>query len=353
MDSKSIMSKFKELDRKIDTKFDQILIKLSNIGQVIASPEQSKPETVDWEKNIKSKSKSTQKKYIPKIRDFNNYLKQKKLKVVNEGIIWDYLDKIKEEFKGKQGKELSNSALNVYLKAFIFRYNETEKLGLHLKKLKEFTINEKSAIPPQTLSTIMRESKVDPRMHLMISILYDTGARMEELSSLKHRNIVRLEDGSATVQIYPIKGSKTRKVKISDMTSGLYIDYFKDSINNVEDELFDDSSNTMEHQWRTFCHKKEIPFYSPHWFRHTKCSNMLNIEKMELSFVMSYMGHANVRTTSIYLHSDVSALTEQYLSKNQSEVNPQLPAAMPIQTPVKRMKVESSRTPNDGKPKTP
>ena len=56
MDSKSIMAKFKELDRKIDTKFDQILIKLSNIGQVIASPEQSKPETVDWEKNIKSKS---------------------------------------------------------------------------------------------------------------------------------------------------------------------------------------------------------------------------------------------------------------------------------------------------------
>ena len=127
MDSKSIMAKFKELDRKIDTKFDQILIKLSNIGQVIASPEQSKPVTVDWEKNIKSKSKSTQKKYIPKIRDFNNYLKQKKIKIINEGIIWDYLEKIKEEFKGKQGKELSNSALNVYLKAFKFRYNESEK----------------------------------------------------------------------------------------------------------------------------------------------------------------------------------------------------------------------------------
>ena len=51
----------------------------------------------------------------------------------------------------------------------------------------------------------MRESKNDPRIHLMISILYDTGARMEELSRLKHRNIVRLVDGSATVQIFPIE----------------------------------------------------------------------------------------------------------------------------------------------------
>ena len=99
MDSNSIMSKFKELDHKIDSKFDQIFIKLSNIDQVIASPEQSKPETVNWEMNIKSKSKSTQKKYIPKIRDFNNYLKQKKIKIINEGIICDYLDQIKEEFK--------------------------------------------------------------------------------------------------------------------------------------------------------------------------------------------------------------------------------------------------------------
>ena len=129
--------------------------------------------------------------------------------MVNEGIIWDYLDQIKEEFKKKQGKELSNSALNVYLKAFIFRYNETEKLGLHLKKLKEFTINEKSAIPPQTLSTIMRESKVDPRMHLMISILYDTGARMEELSSLKHEEYS--QDWRTAVLLY--KFSLLREVK--------------------------------------------------------------------------------------------------------------------------------------------
>ena len=81
---------------------------------------------------------------------------------------------------------------------------------------------------------------------------------------------------------------------------------------------------------------------------------MLNKEKMELSFVIAYMGHANVRTTSIYLHSDVSSLTEQYLGKNQSEVNLQFPTApielpemtLPILTPVKRMKVENSRTPN-------
>ena len=65
---------------------------------------------------------------------------------------------------------------------------------------------------------IFLEITTIPRMHLMISILYDTGARMEELSRLKYRNIVRLEDGSATVQIFPIKEGNTRKVKISDLT---------------------------------------------------------------------------------------------------------------------------------------
>lgn len=156
----------------------------------------------------------------------------------------------------------------------------------------------------QVLNMIGQEP--DPRNKLLLRFLYETGCRISELTILKWRDLVELENGTAQVTFFG-KGNKTRHVLLTPST--------------WEELQIALTSSTPDapvfiSQWRRPLSETRIREIvraaaervginlkvSPHWLRHCHATHALH-RQAPLVLVQETLGHASVATTSRYLHS--------------------------------------------------
>src|SRR5438477_12282940 len=60
----------------------------------------------------------------------------------------------------------------------------------------------------------------------------------------------------------------------------------------------------------------------PHMLRHTHATELIRTGKWDLAYVAERLGHANVGTTSIYLHlqnADMKAALQDYVARRQGK----------------------------------
>lgn len=214
------------------------------------------------------------------------------------------------------------------IKSF-FRYSQSEYpdillecqriLGIPFKKRAVKTINYLSY---ECLKCILEEPDVirkkGRRDFAIMAVLYDTGARVQELISLKTAD-VRLES-PATVTLNG-KANKRRCVPIMQKTKKLLDSYMTErgllKNGNQDHPLF---YNSRRHPFTrpriTYILKKylkqakkshpEVIFpknLHPHMLRHSKAMHLLEAG-VNLIYIRDLLGHVNVTTTEIYLRAD-------------------------------------------------
>lgn len=184
------------------------------------------------------------------------------------------------------------------------------------KKLPKYlTINEVESI----LSAPDMNDKIGIRDAFILELLYVSGIRVSELVNIKLNDI---EESQRRIKILG-KGNKERYVLYGSRCSELlkkYISVRSDFLKYPNDYLILSKTgrkiNTRE--IRNIINRIKVKAgvsisISPHTFRHTFATHMLN-EGADIRAVQELLGHENLSTTTIYTHLTNEKLRRTYLN---------------------------------------
>jgi site-specific recombinase XerD len=153
---------------------------------------------------------------------------------------------------------------------------------------------------------------------VLLSVLYDTGARVQELVDIKVKD-VRLT--TPAVIILHGKGCKTRTVPIIGKTSGLlnmYLDKKKyhAGIAKGDNYVFVNQKKQQLSRWGiSYILNKYVEMaksnpkflvrfpVSPHVLRHSKSMHLLQ-SGVNLIYIRDFLGHVDCSTTEVYARAD-------------------------------------------------
>lgn len=188
-----------------------------------------------------------------------------------------------------------------------------------------------------------KKIKQEYRDLTMLVILYDTGARVQELLDLKLQQI-RLD--SKPIVYLQGKGNKTRVVPIGNDTANIIKKYIVDNAITIQtDNLFKNKQQKpltragVDYVLNKYIEigRKQKPnlfkkTVSPHCMRHSKAMHLLEAG-VNLIYIRDFLGHASVTTTEIYAktnpelkrkfleESSVSlGVTSKYSKKNKEDL---------------------------------
>lgn len=163
---------------------------------------------------------------------------------------------------------------------------------------------------------------------LLLSVLYDTGARVSELIELRVRD-VRLDD-------FPIvrlngKGNKMRQVPLMHKTADMLHDYLMEnrmtSPQALDHPLFFNSRHEkFTRPGVTYILQKyaDGAKVTPHILRHSKAMHLLQAG-VNIVYIRDILGHVDLKTTEIYARADTE-MKRRAMEKTYKDL---LPAATP------------------------
>ena len=223
-----------------------------------------------------------------------------------------------------------NSTRNVRLSAFhsFCRYLQLEFpdyihqaqqiLAIPMKKTRKVTIEYLKLDAMRFLLTKPdKRTREGRRDQVLLSLLYESGARVQELVDLKVGD-ARMVSPS-TIKLTG-KGNKSRIVPIMKPMADLLKQYLKEN-NLTEPHVFDyplfcnRSKNKLTRAGITYIVKKyvskavtEFPELFPdkllpHCFRHSKAMHLLQSD-VNLVYIRDFLGHVDIQTTEIYARID-------------------------------------------------
>jgi integrase/recombinase XerD len=152
---------------------------------------------------------------------------------------------------------------------------------------------------------------------LILTVLYDSGARVSELTDLLVRDIRLTQPATITLRG---KGRKVRHVPLMSRTASLLRDYLEErrltAAHRLDHPLFFNSRRqkltragisyiinkyvkAVREQNTTLLPEK----VSPHVFRHTKAMHLLQTNVNPV-YIRDFLGHASVTTSEIYARAD-------------------------------------------------
>ena len=276
---------------------------------------------LEYEKNYSS---NTVIAYKSNIEDLIKYLKDKNIediKSIDYDVIRNYLGYLyQKKYKAKSISRMISSMRSFfkYLKLEAIIDNNPMTLisnpKVEKKLPKYLTINDIEKI----LSAPDMKDKVGIRDALILELLYVTGIRVSELCNIK---IDDLEINEKRIKILG-KGNKERYVLYGTRCSDLLKKYM--SIRNLFIKIPIDylilsktGKKINPKEIRNIINRLKIKAgvdiaISPHTFRHTFATHMLN-EGADLRAVQELLGHENLSTTTIYTHLTNEKLRRTYL----------------------------------------
>lgn len=190
------------------------------------------------------------------------------------------------------------------------------------------------------LKTILEQpdarKKKELRDLFFMILMYDTGARNQELLDLKLSSI-HFEGKSPYVVIVG-KGGKTRLVPVMDKTVDHYKKYAAafHSISTSDEHLFytqrnglrcimsPDNTERFIKKYGAAAHNinPEVPkLLHPHLFRHSRSMHLYR-NGMPLILLAEWLGHAQVTTTLLYYANADTEMKKHAIDKATSKLNP-------------------------------
>ena len=194
-------------------------------------------------------------------------------------------------------KKVKTSTLTTYVRVMrrLLRVPGKEELVKRVKYPKEKTVPPK--LPsPQLVERIMGEIR-DPRYRLAVALIYETGARVSEILSLRRRHIEEAPQGYYRIMIEEPKNGEFRIVYVIKYTSMLRDYLITMGINDPEQLLFPSPSRprqplhprNIEKILRRLGKKYHVRLY-PHLLRHLR-GTLLIKDGVSERIVMKILGH--------------------------------------------------------------
>ena len=192
----------------------------------------------------------------------------------------------------------------------IIKKNPASAIPIIRKKRSERNKPISKEIAYKLLRSIDKSTWTGRRNHLIISMLWGLGLRLNELTSLMVKSF---EPGHGKrTGLLRVKG-KNRKQRALFVVDKLYdtlIEYLDDpqSPNKKNAPLFPVEKGTaishdrVQRMIKEYCSKADIKQrITPHVLRHSFATEMYH-QNVPLSAIQSMLGHSNIAETSIYIH---------------------------------------------------
>lgn len=274
----------------------------------------------------------------------NISVEQMTMSVLSDNLIISFLHWLETE------RKCSISTRNQRLTAIhsFFRYVQAEDpigifyfqkvIAIPLKKTTKKTVD-------YLTNTAMKLLLEQPDRHTpkgrraltLMSLLYDSGARVQELIDLRVCD-VKLEN--PPIIILTGKGNKTRRVPILKNTTLLLKNYLLENTldkdwkneyplftNNQNHKLTREGVNYIIHKYVKSARKNStiIPEkVNAHMFRHSKAMHLLQAG-INLIYIRDFMGHVDLKTTEIYARADTETKRKAIESAAPDLVDSNLP----------------------------
>lgn len=243
------------------------------------------------------------------------------LKDLNKETIEKYLEYLEKE------KNNSISTVNQRLAAIksFFNYLTIEDIeyislcneihSIKIKKTKQETIKYLSKEGIKEILSLPKTSIENGVRDLAIlTLLYDSGARVQELVNIKIKDI---DFNKKTVYLFG-KGRKARIVPLISQTIKIlekYIKIYNIPINSDNLLFYNSKKEALTRMGITYIIKKYVSIaknknplefqinVTPHTFRHSKAMHLLE-SGVNLIYIRDFLGHESVTTTEIYARAN-------------------------------------------------
>jgi site-specific recombinase XerD len=191
-------------------------------------------------------------------------------------------------------------------------------LAIPLKKTGKPAV---SYLTTEALESILqqpdRTTPAGRRDFLVLTVLYDSGARVSELTDLLARDIRLTQPATITLRG---KGRKVRHVPLMTKTASLLRDYLEERRLTAAHRLvhplfFNSRRQKLTRAGVSYIINKYVKAareqnttllpdkVSPHVFRHTKAMHLLQTNVNPV-YIRDFLGHASVTTSEIYARAD-------------------------------------------------
>ncbi len=277
---------------------------------------------IEVERNF---SKHTVTAYSADILSFIVWLKDRNIKDVTYNTIREYLLYIQQFNYSKTTTARKIASLRTFYR-FLYRERVIETnpaLGIHSpkrgKSLPEFLTEEEI---DKILNKINIDSPAGYRNRTILELLYATGMRISELSSLNFENL-NLEENE--IKVFG-KGAKERIVLVSERAKKFLETYiktvryliFNSNNQNQDDPVFINKTGyrlqpqSVRLAIKDVVDKIELPKHvTPHVFRHSFATKLLE-NGADLRIVQELLGHSSISNTQIYTHVSTERLKQSY-----------------------------------------
>lgn len=245
------------------------------------------------------------------------------METLSSELIINFLDWLERE------RKCSISTRNQRLAAIhsFYRYVQGENpAGIyHFQKVIVIPIKKSNKTVPNHLSPKAinlllnqpdKQSARGRRDLTLMSVLYDTGARVQELIDIKVCDVIL---DSPSVILLTGKENKTRRVPILKNTVSLLQTYLSEnSLNqpcrNRYPLFTNNQHNKLTKEGVSYIIKKYVKYarmsstivpskVKPHMFRHSKAMHLLQAG-VNLVYIRDFLGHVDIKTTEIYARTD-------------------------------------------------
>ena len=279
--------------------------------------EQKYLEYLTYEKRLSSNSISS---YMLDLNSFIKYI-NKSVKAVNENDIRSYIKSISSNKSRTINRKITS--LKVFFK-FLFKSKIIDdNIMLNISSLKTEKVLPKFLTIEEVdrLLNIQLISPYDYRNKAMLEVMYATGMRVSEVTSLEFSNI---NFDEKYIKIFG-KGNKERIIPMGDLALKyltLYIEeyrtfFIKKRISNYVFLNNHGTKITRQGIRKIIDNLKECANIktnvTPHVLRHSFATHLLQ-GGADLRSIQELLGHENINTTEVYTHLANETLEENYNS---------------------------------------
>lgn len=242
---------------------------------------------------------------------------------ISKDVILGFLEKLEKDGKSISTRNQRLAAIKCFFRYISYAFPEyldtsSSIVAIRMKKQPEPTVNYMSV---EGVSAVLNQpnmkQKSGYRDALMLTILYDSGARVTEVTKIKIGDI-RTEN-PATIMLHG-KGAKDRIVPLSSKTADLISSYLSQAgLNGSENKgkfLFTNrTGKQLTRAGVAYILKKYVEMvrkdhpelipdkFSPHCMRHSKAMHLLQAG-VAIIYIRDFLGHESVKTTEIYAKAD-------------------------------------------------
>lgn len=245
------------------------------------------------------------------------------LNMISSELLTDFLEWL------ETGRKCSISTRNQRLAAVhsFFRYIQAEEPAgiFQFQKITAIPIKKSNKtiaeyLTPEAVKLLLeqpdKQTRKGRRDLALISLLYDSGARVQELIDIKVCDVILPHPAVITLTG---KGNKTRRVPIMKNTAFLLKNYLME---NKLDKLWKNENQLFTNNQRIKLTKEGVAYIiskyvafarqkstlvpqkvKAHMLRHSKAMHLLQAG-VNLIYIRDFLGHVDLRTTEIYARID-------------------------------------------------